>query len=317
MIEPDKHIPVMLTEVCELLKPALQTQDPVTFFDGTFGRGGHCQAVSSLFEKLIVYATDKDLKAVEFAKQNFKHQIEQNRFFISQQSFNDFLRTTDQNFNAVLLDLGVSSPQLDNAERGFSFYHDGPMDMRMDQSKELTAEAVLQNYDQGELLRIFQDYGEVRRPLRVINAIIHDRKTKSFNSTKDFAEMIARIDGWKRTGFHPATLYFQALRIEVNQELTQLSEALGTAIDRLKPNGRLAVLTFHSLEDRIAKNTLKGAVDKGFMVNKKVIIASDDESKANPRSRSAKLRVFQKAGENGQPIENYKKSKILININQF
>jgi 16S rRNA (cytosine1402-N4)-methyltransferase len=309
MAEQNKHIPVMLNQVCEMLKPALQIDGQPIYYDGTFGRGGHFKALMEQHPQMIAYVTDKDLQAVEFAQKEFADLIARNSFFIFHQSFYQYLESTKQQHDAILLDLGVSSPQLDSAERGFSFYHDGPMDMRMDQSRGLTAELILHSYSHEDLLRIFQDYGEIRRPLKVVKAIINDRNTKKFSSTKDFAEMIARIDGWKRKGFHPATLYFQALRIEVNQELNLLADSLALAIDRLKPNGRLAVLTFHSLEDRIAKNTLKGAVDKGFMVNKKVIIASDDETKTNPRSRSAKLRVFQKAGEDGSYNEDYQKSK--------
>jgi 16S rRNA (cytosine1402-N4)-methyltransferase len=286
------HIPVLLAEVFEQLSPSLKEKSQPVLFDGTFGRGGHSFAFLQHFPSLKVVATDLDLQAVEFSESYLS-----TRLLVHHSSFFDFLNQTEESFDAMILDLGVSSPQLDSAERGFSFYKEGPLDMRMNQKQVLTASKILNEYPAEELERIFSEYGEVHRPQRVVRALVQDRQKEPFVSTKAFSEMIARVDGWRRKGFHPATLYFQALRIEVNQELTQLGESLEKALNRLKPKGRLAVLTFHSLEDRIVKRTLKANLQLGRLVNKKVMQASPAEAKANPRSRSAKLRVFEKAGE--------------------
>jgi 16S rRNA (cytosine1402-N4)-methyltransferase len=194
----------------------------------------------------------------------------------------------------MLLDLGVSSPQLDVAERGFSFYHDGPLDMRMDQRREQSAADVVNNIDEDDLTELFKTLGEIPRPYKVVRAIVHDRKTEPFTTTRQLASMIERVEGWSRKGHHPATRYFMALRLYVNRELELLEQALPDLIAGLNDQGRLAVITFHSLEDRIVKNFFKTHAELGKPVNKKVIIAKWPERKSNPRARSAKLRVFQR-----------------------
>jgi 16S rRNA (cytosine1402-N4)-methyltransferase len=203
-------------------------------------------------------------------------------------------------FDVGLLDLGVSSPQLDQSQRGFSFMHDGPMDMRMNQAEEITAQKLLQECAEDELIELFTKYGEIYRPQRVVRAIIADRSKKDFSSTLDFANMVARIEGWRRKGYHPATQYFQALRIAVNGELRHLENALLPLLHGLKPKGRLAVLTFHSLEDRIVKNCFKSLPDFGRPLTKKVVKTSWQESKENSRARSAKLRVFERSETRGE-----------------
>jgi len=194
------------------------------------------------------------------------------------------------------LDFGVSSPQLDQAHRGFSFYNEGPLDMRMNQSQELSAAVVVNQWSEPELVEIFRTYGEVRRPDRAARALVEQRRETPFQTTLQLAKFFEKLDGWYRKGHHPATNYFQAIRIAVNDELGVLERTLPKLVEALLPNGRLMVITFHSLEDRIAKYAFKDLEKAGvaFAVNKKVIQPTWDEQKGNPRSRSAKLRVIQK-----------------------
>ncbi len=294
------HTPVLLEEV--LRHYPLNDKPQRYGLDGTFGRGGHTRALLDHDPRLTMIALDQDHEAIECAKSEFKELIAQGRLFAKAANFVDSPEVMikfkqELNFEGldfILLDLGVSSPQLDCPERGFSFYHDGPLDMRMDQSKELKAEEIINDWPQEDLVEIFQTLGEVRSPHRVVRAIVHDRKEKHFNSTLDLAEMIARIDGWRKKGHHPATKYFMALRLRVNEELDVISQVIPGLIDELTPGGRLMIITFHSLEDRIVKRAFKAQLEKGRLVNKKVIIATREEQKLNARSRSAKLRIFEK-----------------------
>ena len=284
------HLPVMLNEVLEMAKMVPQVHK---ICDATFGRGGHTRMLLSEFPSAQVVAIDQDDTAIKFGRENFSSEIQAGRLEIIKKNFSEISWVNE--FDFVLADLGVSSPQLDEKERGFSFNYDGPLDMRMDHSQAFNAKNIIMEYDEEELIRVFKEQGEVRSPFRVVRAIVHDRKTKEFNSTKDLAEMIARIDGWRKKGQHPATLYFMALRLEVNQELERLTAALPKMIDSLKDQGVLAIITFHSLEDRIVKNHFKSQLEIGRLINKKVIVPSDDEIKSNARSRSAKLRGFSKS----------------------
>ncbi|MFN8942997.1 MAG: 16S rRNA (cytosine(1402)-N(4))-methyltransferase RsmH, partial [Pseudobdellovibrionaceae bacterium] len=185
---------------------------------------------------------------------------------------------------------------LDDGSRGFSFLHDGPLDMRMNRNQELSAARVLNESSEEELNQIFRNYGEVNSPYRVTRAIVNDRKIKNYETTREVASLIERVDGWRKKGFHPATQYFMALRLVVNSELDGLEKSLPKVMDCLKDKGLLAVLSFHSLEDRIIKNVFKSS-ELGQNIIKKVIVASDEEVAKNPRSRSAKLRFFQKVLE--------------------
>ena len=167
----------------------------------------------------------------------------------------------------------------------------------MNRAQELTASDIVNTWDEEELIEVFQKYGEVRSPYKIVKAILLDRKTKPFESTIDLAGMIERVAGWRRKGKHPATQYFLGLRLVVNQELEQTAECLPLMIKALSPGGIIVVLTFHSLEDRIVKRYFKEAdkvMSLGRRLNNKVVIATDEEQKGNPRSRSAKLRAFQK-----------------------
>lgn len=297
----EQHIPVLLAPVVDLLcselnKDLLDSPKEIRYFDGTFGRGGHYKALKSLIPNLRTVAYDQDPEAIKYAQINFKTEVESGDLQVQHANFSQFSTEKLGTFDMMLLDLGVSSPQLDQAERGFSFYHEGPLDMRMNLQSELTAETIINEFSEQELIQIFQEYGEVRSPFRVVRALVHDRKTKPFKTTQQLAGLIERVEGWRKKGFHPATLYFQGLRLAVNQELEVVNEALPKLIAGLKPGGRLAVLTFHSLEDRIVKNIFKES-NAGKPVNKKVIVAEREEQLANPRSRSAKLRVFEKSLE--------------------
>lgn len=293
-----QHVPVLLHQVVESFLPFVQTQDSrseIRYFDGTFGRGGHYKALKTLIPKMNGIVFDQDAQAVQYAQENFKAEVESGQLKVLHANFSQFSSEKWGQFDMMLLDLGVSSPQLDEANRGFSFYHDGPLDMRMNATSGATAEMIINTADEQDLIRIFKEYGEVHSPFRVVRAIVHDRKTKAFKTTKELASLIERVEGWRKKGFHPATLYFQGLRLAVNQELEVLAQALPELMKGLKPGGRLSVISFHSLEDRIVKNIFRDS-EMGKPVNKKVIVAEPEEQENNPRSRSAKLRTFERSG---------------------
>lgn len=287
------HKPVLLDEVIELVRSI----QPATILDGTFGRGGHTRAMMTACPEAAVTAIDQDEDAIRFAQSEFEDWIQQGRLTVKHFSFHK-MAALDQRpeggFDVILLDLGVSSPQLDLADRGFSFYHEGPLDMRMDRTQDTTAAEIVNTWPEVELNNLFIRYGEIRRPQRVVRAIVQDRKQKEFTSTRELAGLIERVEGWKRKGHHPATTYFLALRMAVNNELAGLEACLPDLMRALSPKGRLIVITFHSLEDRIIKYAFKEAPELGFPLFKKVIIPSREEQKENPRARSAKLRVFQR-----------------------
>lgn len=293
-LDPE-HVPVLLREVLAGLS-SLAREDSARapkYLDGTFGRGGHYQGLKLLYPGLHTLAFDQDLTATTKAELRFGDEVKSGALVLIHGNFSQFLKEKHGTFDMMLLDLGVSSPQLDEGERGFSFYQQGPLDMRMNQSQHVNAELIVNTASEDDLVRIFREYGEIFKPYRVVRAILHDRKTKAFQTTQELAGLIERVDGWHRKGFHPATQYFMALRLAVNQELENLKESLPRLIDALNPGGRLAVISFHSLEDRIVKWTFKES-ELGEQTHKKVIEASAEEAKNNPRARSAKLRIFQK-----------------------
>lgn len=272
------------------------SHSPKRLLDGTFGRGGHCSALLNKYPELQAVGVDRDETAHDFAQTQYADWLASGRLKLWKGSFAKYAQAHEQEkFDMILLDLGVSSPQLDSAERGFSFYGDGPLDMRMGRSQKTTAAEVINTWDEEDLHEIFIKYGEIRSPYRVVRALVHDRMTKPFTTTGQLSGLIERVEGWRQKGRHPATQFFMALRLYVNQELEDLETALPLLIQALNPGGVIAVITFHSLEDRIVKTIFKDHMDSGSRLNKKVIIPSDEEEKANPRSRSAKLRGFQKA----------------------
>jgi len=292
------HIPVLLGEVISLSREC----NPQWILDGTFGRGGHTRGLLEACPEAHVVAVDQDEDAIKYANQNqeFQEHLKSQRLQIQHLSFhelNQLANRPPKGFDVILLDLGVSSPQLDQAERGFSFYHDGPLDMRMNRHQQTTAADIINTWSEVELHNLFREYGEIHRPQRVVQAIVQDRKTKPFATTRDLASLIERIQGWRKKGHHPATEFFLALRMVVNQELTGLEACLPILMGALSQTGRLIVITFHSLEDRIIKYAFREATQWGKPLFKKVIIPSREELLRNPRARSAKLRVFQRGGE--------------------
>lgn len=289
-----QHIPVLLAEI---IAAAREIPELHKGLDVTFGRGGHALALLEQFPEMQILAWDRDHEAVTHGQQLITEHAAGKRLQIEHKTFfsaEDRQSLLDNSFDFILADLGVSSPQLDDAARGFSFYHDGPLDMRMDHRQVFSAKDIVNTWPENELIELFQNYGELRSPFRVVRAIVADRKTKPFETTGSLASLIERVDGWQKKGQHPATKYFLALRLVTNQELDSLSAGLEGLIPKLSHDGRLMVLTFHSLEDRIVKNLFKGKQDLGFCVNKKVIQASYEECKINVRARSAKLRIFQR-----------------------
>ncbi|MCC6137973.1 MAG: 16S rRNA (cytosine(1402)-N(4))-methyltransferase RsmH [Bdellovibrionaceae bacterium] len=289
----DVHIPVLMNEVLEIFSHI--THSPQRLLDGTFGRGGHCTALLQKYPELIAVGVDRDETAHEYAHKTYSDYINSERLRLWKGSYSKYAKSlTDEKFDMILLDLGVSSPQLDSPERGFSFYNDGPLDMRMGKSQITTAAEVINTWPEEQLHEIFMKYGEIRSPYRVVRAILNDRKIKPYETTSELAGLIERVEGWKKKGHHPATQFFMALRLLINQELEDLTDSLPLFIKALNPGGVLAVITFHSLEDRITKTIFKDHMEEGSRLNKKVIVASEQEEKTNPRSRSAKLRGFQK-----------------------
>jgi 16S rRNA (cytosine1402-N4)-methyltransferase len=300
------HTAVLLPQVLA----ALNIQASGTYMDATFGRGGHAGAI---LEKLIangrLLCLDRDPKAVTEARARFSSD---QRVSIFLAPFSSLTACADEvqpglKFDGILFDLGVSSPQIDDASRGFSFMQDGPLDMRMTAGEGISAADVVNGAPLEELIRIFRQYGEERMAPRIARAIVTDRQTKPFERTLELAEMISRVARSKERHKHPATRVFQALRIHVNGELKELESALDAALQRLAPAGRLAVISFHSLEDRMVKQFMRrhsladpmyaGLPDIPVHARPKLALVGKsiepdaNESSRNPRSRSARLRV--------------------------
>ena len=294
------HKPVLLQEVLDSFAVFKERTD-LYFYDATYGRGGHFAAIKKNYHPTVSVATDQDEQACAEAQKVWQSDIESGQVKILHSNFADFAFSEPaEKFHMILIDLGVSSPQLDQAERGFSFNKDGPLDMRMNQRQSQTAADIVNGFEAEELTELFKTYGEIPNPARVVRAIVNDRQNRKFTQTLELASLIERVDGWKKKGFHPATQYFMALRLVVNRELQVIEQALPQLISRLHDQGRISVISFHSLEDRIVKNIFKDATD-GFAVNKKVIVPSEEECKINSRARSAKLRIFQKGAVPEKP----------------
>ncbi len=303
------HKPVMVAEVIAALRPRADGR----YVDGTIGGGGHAAAILETSSPTgWLFGFDRDGDAVEAAQARLAEFA--GRFEIRQGNFSDMANGIEmKSCDGVLLDLGVSSPQLDLAERGFSFQQEGPLDMRMDKNQELTAAKLVNDASADELANIFWAFGGERDSRRMARAIVHDRNLQKFETTRQLAELIERISPRAGKKTHPATKVFQALRIAVNDEIGSLKRGLDAAIKILKPGGRLAVITFHSLEDRVVKEfgrtmsrdyvatgevdvpeLRKPAAPKLKWVNRKAILPTQKEIDENPRSRSAQLRVFEK-----------------------
>lgn len=302
------HRPVMMAEVLAALKPVPGGR----YVDGTLGRAGHATAVLAASSPTgWLFGCDRDGDAVEAARGRLAEYA--GRFEIRQGNFDGLSEWIPAaSCDGVLLDLGVSSPQLDQAERGFSFQNDGPLDMRMDRQQAQTAAELVNTARAEDLARIFWEYGDERESRRFARAIVQDREQQAFTTTRQLAELIERLSPRRGRKAHPATRVFQALRIAVNDELGSLERGLAGALQILKPGGRLAVITFHSLEDRSVKlfgrarardYTFTGAdvpelraprAPELRLVNRKALAPGAAELADNPRSRSAQLRVMEK-----------------------
>lgn len=304
-----QHVTVLLQEAVD----ALVTNPAGFYVDGTFGRGGHSALVlEHLSPEGHLMGIDKDVSAIAVANERFADDA---RFEIAHGSFAELAELIEARgmtgkVDGVLLDLGVSSPQLDEAERGFSFQNDGPLDMRMDQTRGQSAADWVNNATEEEIAGVIKEFGEERFAKRMARAIVTERQKTPFTRTKHLAEVIKEANPAWEKGKHPATRAFQAIRIHVNNELTDLDAVLEQALKVLVVGGRLVVISFHSLEDRVVKRFIRrqelgDPVPRGLPVrdeqlNKrmrscgKAIKASDGEVDANVRSRSAIMRVAEK-----------------------
>ena len=301
----DAHVPVMLDEVLE----GLAIRADGTYLDGTFGRGGHARAVlGKLSENGKLLVMDRDPQAIAAARSEFGGDA---RVQIRHGDFADLAEwpATHNGLDGVLLDLGVSSPQLDDAQRGFSFRADAPLDMRMDPTGGESAADFLARASDTEIADVLWKYGEERMSRRIAKAIVARRSENPVTRTADLADLVARVVGGQKSGKHPATRTFQALRIAVNQELDALDRGLQGALARLRPGGRLTVISFHSLEDRVVKQFLRDKsslppirrglpsppqVELPLKLIGKAQFAGEAELERNPRARSAVLRVAER-----------------------
>lgn len=306
----EKHIPVLLNETIDLL----QIKKDGVYLDLTLGRGGHS---SEILKRLngtgLLIGVDQDITAIEESEPRLS-KINSN-FKLIKSNFKDLDKVLEQlniqSVDGILMDLGVSSPQFDDGKRGFSYNFDAKLDMRMDQSQDLNAEKIVNNYSLQDLTRIFKEYGEDKYSYQIAKEIVKEREKKPIESTFELVDIIKKSKPERelmKVG-HPAKQVFQALRIEVNHELDFLKEALNKALKVLNHKGRLVVITFHSLEDRIVKNCFKRvAVIEGdrfdlplmkkapdyTLINKKVIVANEKEINENRRSKSAKCRAIER-----------------------
>lgn len=307
-----QHIPVMLNECLD----GLNVKEDGIYVDGTVGGAGHSvEIVSRLGDKGRLIAVDKDEDALLAAADRLR-EYKSKVTFLHDDYKNlptDLEALGIDGVDGILLDLGVSSYQLDNAERGFSYMQDAPLDMRMDRGQYLTAFNVVNEYSVNELTKILFDYGEEKLARRIAENIVRQREKKTISTTLELAKIVEDSypakTRWKYG--HPAKRTFQAIRIQVNEELAELGNAITAMTRKLNKGGRMAVITFHSLEDRIVKSAFKelnlnctcppdfpvcvcGKVKEIELVNKKPIIASEEELENNPRAQSAKLRIIEK-----------------------
>jgi 16S rRNA (cytosine1402-N4)-methyltransferase len=306
-----EHSPVMYAEALQ----HLAIKENGTYLDCTFGRGGHSSGIlKQLGVNGHLFALDRDLEAIrsDVAQQL----LADSRFSLIHSGFANIASIANTHgisgqIDGILMDLGVSSPQLDNAERGFSFLRDGPLDMRMDNTSGLSAAEWLATVSEKDLVQVLFDYGEERFARRIAKAVIMTRSETPLTTTKQLAELISNAVPYVDKFKHPATRSFQAIRIAVNNELDQLKTVLADSINILSPGGRLVIIAFHSLEDRIVKRFIKNEsgykfhpgklpvkevdINKGLLKSiGKAIKASDQETAQNPRARSAIMRVAER-----------------------
>ena len=308
------HVSVLLNETIE----GLNIKPDGIYADGTLGGAGHSYQIASKLNglgRLIGFDQDEDaITASTERLKEFKNVtiVRSNYRNMKEELNNRGIEKVD----GILLDLGVSSYQLDTVSRGFSYKEEAPLDMRMDNRNAVTARDIVNNYSQGDLFRIIRDYGEDKFAANIAKHIVMNREAKPIETTTELAEIVKAAIPMKfrKQGGHPAKQTFQAIRIELNSELSVLKESLMDMIDLLNPNGRICIITFHSLEDRIVKNIFKEAEDpctcpknfptcvcgkksKGKVITRKPILPSEEELKLNLRSKSAKLRIFEKIAD--------------------
>ena len=286
------HRPVLLAEVMELLSPSGEG----VYIDATAGLGGHSREIlNRISGNGRVLGIDRDVDALRKAEVTMQDE----RFIARQGSFSAIRSIAEsagiRSADGILLDLGVSMMQLKEMERGFSFLSDARLDMRMDRSQPFSAWDVVNGYSEKELVRILREYGEEFRANRIVRAIVYERSRETIDTCSALAEVIERAVG-RHGKTHPATRTFQAIRIEVNRELEELRKCLAESIGLLNPSGRLCVITYHSLEDRMVKHYFKGLAKEGVIrtLSKKPLIPGPAELRENPSSRSAKLRGAEK-----------------------
>lgn len=305
------HKSVLLNEVIE----SLNIKADGYYVDGTLGGGGHALEVVKRLKSGKLIGIDRDSDAIKAATQRLNDYI--NNVIIIRDNYvnieNILKKENIDKVDGIYIDLGVSSYQLDTAERGFTYRYDAPLDMRMDDRNELKASDIVNDYSESELFHIIRDYGEDRFAKNIAKHIVEYRNKKRIETTFELVDIIKASIPMKIqvTGGHPAKRTFQAIRIELNKELEVLADSLNVMIDLLKPGGRLSVITFHSLEDRIVKQAFKkaespcvcpkkfpvcvcGNKSKGRVITRKAILPSEEELEENSRSKSAKLRVFEK-----------------------
>lgn len=298
----NQHVPVLVGEVLEYLRP----KGGESFLDLTAGYGGHASAIlERTLDGSKAVLVDRDQDAISILEKLFGDsgvQIIHENFLDASKE----LKTLGKKFDNILVDLGVSSPHLDNASRGFAFNTEGPLDMRMDQRQTVTAEAIVNGYSEAMLVDILRRYGEEPQATKIARSIVENRPVRT---TTQLAAIVARASkpGWTKT--HPATRTFQAIRIVVNDELDQIQSALPIWIDLLAPDGRIAVISFHSLEDRIVKEAFNERSKDKYettlrLLTKKPVTGHKNEIVLNPRARSAKLRAAAKI--NNLPTKSFK-----------
>lgn len=307
-----KHVSVLLNETID----GLNINPDGIYVDGTLGGGGHAYEVCKhLSSKGRLIGIDQDSEALEAARERlseFEDKVTMVRSNYCE--IDTILKDLDiDKVDGIVLDLGVSSYQLDNLERGFSYKADAPLDMRMDTRQMITASDVVNNYSENELYRIIRDYGEDRFAKNIAKHIVMARKKKPLTTTGELSEIVKESIPMKfqAKGGHPAKKTFQAIRIEVNNELKVLKDSIDTMIEHLNPGGRICIITFHSLEDRIVKTKFRenenpctcppdfpvcvcGKVSKGKVITRKPIIPSEEEIVNNKRAKSSKLRIFER-----------------------
>ncbi|MGQ4271616.1 16S rRNA (cytosine(1402)-N(4))-methyltransferase RsmH [Nocardiopsis changdeensis] len=307
------HVPVMLDRIVDLLAPALDRPGAV-FVDGTLGLGGHSEAILAACPNARLVGVDRDTTALERSAARLAPYAD--RVHLVHAVYSEIPRALDEagaaEADAVLLDLGVSSPQLDETDRGFAYAHDAPLDMRMDRTQPLTAAEVVNTYPVSELTRVLRAYGEERFASRVARAIERRRAQGPIESTRELAELVrdAIPAATRRTGGHPAKRTFQGLRIEVNAELSILERTLPAALSRLAVGGRIAVLSYHSLEDRLTKKAFAALATDTTpadlpvplpdrqpelrLLTRGAELPTDEENERNPRAQSARLRAAER-----------------------